>query len=60
MRPDLTPGNQFPDLELADHNGLYPARLFGVDSGFFARNPAFPGPVIQRYQNVPWPGGQFS
>ena len=39
---------------------IYPARLFGVDSGFFARNPAFPGPVIQRYQNVPWPGGRFS
>ncbi len=39
---------------------VYPARLFGVDSGFFARNPAFPGPVIQRYQNVPWPGGRFS
>ncbi len=39
---------------------IYPGRLFGVDSGFFARNPAFPGPVIQRYQNVPWPGGRFS
>ncbi len=21
MRPDLAPGNQFPDLELPDHNG---------------------------------------
>ena len=48
---------------LAAHDtwaSIYPARLFGVAPGFFARNPAFPGPVIQRYQNVPWPGGGFS
>jgi hypothetical protein len=48
---------------LASHDtwaSIYQARLFGVAPGFFARNPAPPGPVIQRYQNVPWPGGRFS
>ncbi len=39
---------------------IYPARLFGVTLGFFACNPAPAGPVIQRYNNVPWPGGRFS
>lgn len=39
---------------------IYPARLFGVDCGFFARNPAPPGPPIQRYGNLPWPGGLWA
>jgi hypothetical protein len=36
---------------------IYPGFLFGVLPGFFARNPPPAGPVIQRYRNLPWPGG---
>ncbi len=44
----------------ARRNNNFAGAAFGVAPGFFARNPAPPGPVVQRYQNVPWPGGQFS
>lgn len=36
---------------------IYPGFLFGVLPGFFARTPPPAGPVIQRYRNLPWPGG---
>lgn len=38
------------------------ARLFPgtvVDAGFFCEVPPPPGPVIERYAGVPWPGGCF-
>lgn len=38
---------------------IYPARLLSTSPGFFARNPAPPGPGIQRYRNLPCPGGLY-
>ncbi|MDQ5833925.1 MAG: hypothetical protein M3550_12860 [Actinomycetota bacterium] len=38
------------------------ARLFGgtvVEAGFFCEVSPPPGPVIERYAGVPWPGGCF-
>ncbi len=36
---------------------IYQGCLFAALPGFFARNSPPAGPVIQRYRNLPWPGG---
>jgi hypothetical protein len=37
---------------------LFPGTIASVD--FFSQVPPPPGPVIERYSGVPWPGGSFA
>jgi hypothetical protein len=48
-RPD-----RFPDDPFAR---LFPGTV--VETGLFCEVPPPPGPVIERYAGVPWPGGSF-
>jgi hypothetical protein len=48
------------DASVFDHDPF--ARLFSgvvVETDFFCRVPPSPGPAIERYNGVAWPGGAF-